>query len=66
MSIKIKNHSILLFVAAGLIGSSSTCIIIFSNLPSLLKSFYDRDLSGNQLQQLPPRLFDYNTKLTSL
>ena len=36
------------------------------NLPSLLKSFYDRFVNGNQLQQLSPRAFDRNTKLAEL
>jgi len=34
--------------------------------PYILKSFHDRDLDENQLQQLPPRVFDHNTKLTEL
>ena len=32
----------------------------------ILKSFHDRDFYGNQLQQLPPMLFKYNTELTRL
>ena len=41
-------------------------IIAVNNLSYMLKSFYDRDLYGNQLQQLPQRVFDHNTKLTAL
>ena len=33
-------------------------MITYTNLSSLLKSFHERDLYENQLQQLPRRVFD--------
>ena len=59
------DNSILIFPALQL-ESQFKHLNNWYNLSPLLILFFGRDLSGNQLQQLPQRVFDRNTKLWRL